>query len=103
MTTATGFPFAARTHEIVFPESPLIPFELLPRDVAGMVILYQHAPFFNGFRWPTVFLARPPTTAVRGSVLPQAYAPANAGLVRIARMVWYTGTLQTMFELDLPL
>jgi hypothetical protein len=46
---ATSFPAAPNTHKVILAEIFLIPFELLPRYIAWMVILYQDAPFFDGF------------------------------------------------------
>jgi hypothetical protein len=45
---ATSLPAAPSAHEIVLAEILVIPFELVPRDIAWMVILYQDAPFFDG-------------------------------------------------------
>jgi hypothetical protein len=49
VATAASFPAAPRTHEVVLGENLLIPFKLLPGDIARVMVVDQHAPFVDRF------------------------------------------------------
>ena len=59
-------------HEIVFAEHLLVAFELLPRDIALVMILYQDAPLVDGLPVTNGLLCPSLNNSGSGSVLPNA-------------------------------
>src|SRR5215204_3322634 len=85
--TARRFARRALLHVRVLQNHLLILLELLPTDVALMMVVQQHAPCRHRPPVTAGFLARPSTTWMRWLVLPKAYAPAYMGFCRTCSTV----------------